>query len=100
MGEMEKMDVMNARKEGKIAKGEKIKGGCVCLAPGKSVGAHTTGNGEEVIMVLEGEALVEANGESRKIGKDDCVFIPKETVHDVKNPSDKNLVYVYFVGGK
>jgi len=94
------MDVMSARKEGRIAKGDKIKGGCVCLAPGKSVGAHTTGNGEEVIMVLEGEAVVEANGEITKMKKDDCVFIPKGTVHDVKNPTDKNLVYVYFVGGK
>lgn len=94
------MDVKNARKEGRLAKGEKIKGSCVCLAPGNSIGAHSTENGEEVIMVLEGEATVEADGESKILKKDECVFIPKGTVHDVKNASDKNLVYVYFVGGK
>lgn len=94
------MDVMNVRKEGRLVKGEKIKGGCVCLAPGKNVGAHSTENGEEVIIVLEGEAFVEARGEARKLCKDECMFIPKGTVHDVKNQGKSNLVYVYFVGGK
>jgi len=94
------MDVKNAKEEGRLVKGEKIKGGCVCLAPGNNIGPHSTENGEEVIMVLEGEAVVEANGESKSLKKDECVFIPKGTMHDVKNKTDKNLVYVYFVGGK
>ncbi len=95
------MDVMNVRDaNGGLVRGAKIRGGCICLAPGKSVGEHTTGKGEEVLLVLEGEATVTANGETTALKKDECVFIPQETVHDVANRSENHLVYVYFVGGK
>jgi mannose-6-phosphate isomerase-like protein (cupin superfamily) len=95
------MNVRNVRDaQGGFARGAKIKGGCVCLAPGKSVGEHTTGSGEEIVLVLEGRATVHFGGESRELGKDECVFIPQETLHDVANRTENNLVYVYFVGGK
>lgn len=95
------MDVMNVRDaNGGFVRGAKIKGGCICLAPGKNVGEHTTGKGEEVLLVLDGEATVTANGETRTLARDECVFIPQETLHDVANRSDAYLVYVYFVGGK
>jgi quercetin dioxygenase-like cupin family protein len=94
------MEVVSARKAGRIARGSKIRGGCVCLAPGKSVGEHTTGQAEEIVLVLEGEATVIAGGEARTVGRDECVFLPQETVHDVANRSAAQLVYVYFVGGK
>lgn len=94
------IEVISARKAGRIAHGARIKGGCVCLAPGKSVGEHTTGPGEEVLLVLEGEATVTAGGQARTVRREECVFLPQETVHDVANRSGGPLVYVYFVGGK
>jgi quercetin dioxygenase-like cupin family protein len=95
------MDVMNVRDaNGGFARGAKIRGGCICLAPGKSVGEHTTGAGEEILLVLDGKATVTANGETKTLVKDECVFIPQETVHDVANRAEDHLVYVYFVGGK
>ena len=94
------MKIIPANKAGSLGKGHEIKGGCVCLSPGQSVGEHTTGTGEEFILVLEGEATVLAGGEEKVVGKDEAVFLPKETVHDVKNLAGGNLVYVYFVGGK
>jgi quercetin dioxygenase-like cupin family protein len=94
------MDVLNAKTAGRLASGAKIKGGCVCIAPGNSVGEHTTGRGEEVLLVLEGEATVTANGETTALRKDECLFMPEQTLHNVANRTDDNLVYVYFVGGK
>lgn len=94
------MEVVSARKEGRIARGSRIRGGCVCLEAGKSVGEHTTGPGEEIILVLEGEATVTAGGQTRTLRREECVFLPQDTVHDVANRSGGPLVYVYFVGGK
>ena len=94
------MQVIDAKNAGSLGRGQEIKGGCVCIEPGKSVGEHSTGSGEEFILVLEGEATVLCGGEEKVVGKDEAVFIPKETLHDVKNLSEGKLVYVYFVGGK
>ena len=94
------MKIVPANKAGSLGRGQEIKGGCVCLAPGQSVGEHSTLTGEEFLLVLEGEATVVAGGEAKLVRKDEAVFLPKETVHDVKNLAECNLVYVYFVGGK
>ncbi|MCX6773105.1 MAG: cupin domain-containing protein [Candidatus Micrarchaeota archaeon] len=94
------MHIIPANKSGSLGKGEKIKGGCVCLTPGKSVGEHTTGDGEEIILVLEGEAAVITGGEKQVLKKDESLFIKENTVHNVTNEGAVNLVYVYFVGGK
>ena len=56
------------------------------LATQKSVGRHSTGQNEEVLIVLEGKGemlfsgrpLVAGAGQSR-------VYCPPRTVHDVKN---------------
>ena len=43
---------------------------------------------------------VRAGGETKTLRKDECVFIPERTLHDVENNTGDYLVYVYFVGGK
>jgi mannose-6-phosphate isomerase-like protein (cupin superfamily) len=91
--------ILDARKPGRLWKGKKIKGGCVRLEPGKNVGAHSTGQGEEFILVLEGEATAKIGGKLKKVKKDQCVFVPSDTLHDVMNLSDGDLLYLYFVGG-
>ncbi len=107
------MHISSTLKTGRIAKGEKISSGCVCLAPGEEIGSHSTQCGEEVIIILEGEATLEFSGmddsnkdndlkcnHNKKIKKDECVFVPQNTIHNVKNLSDTNLRYIYVVGGK
>ena len=44
--------VIDARKPGFLGKGKKVRGGSVRLAPGESVGEHSTIEGEEFILVL------------------------------------------------
>ncbi len=94
------MQVSDIRNEGSLGRGSKIKGGCVRLRAGESIGEHSTENGEEFILVIEGEATVTTNGTSRKVIKNQALFIPSGTVHNVLNQSDGPLHYLYFVGGK
>jgi len=94
------MEIISARKQGSLGKGSKIKGGCVHLPPGKSIGRHSTGKGEEFILVLEGVATAVVDGKERKLDAHECIFIPSATEHDVFNNSKNDLIYVYFVAGK
>lgn len=70
--------------------------GLVTLKPQELVGEHKTENKEEVIIILKGSAIV-YYGRNRKLpaAQNSLVFIPAETVHNIKNPGDKILQYVY-----
>ena len=94
------MDVKNASTPGSLGRGSRIKGGCVHLPPGKSVGRHSNGMSEEFVLVLEGEAVLEAGLSSALIKQGEIAFIPSQTIHDMSNKSARDLVYVYFVGDK
>ena len=76
----------------------KIKTGLVILQPGEEVGYHVTDNREEVILILEGEAVVELEGENEQVVKKDyLVYIPTNKEHNVRNKSDRLLRYIYLV---
>jgi len=94
--------VIDARKPGFLGKGKKVRGGSVRLAPGESVGEHSTIEGEEFILVLEGKAriTIQNHAEPIYLQKDHCLFIPQNTIHNVQNDTNEALIYVYFVGGK
>lgn len=73
---------------------EKIRSKLVVLEPGEEVGEHITQDREEVLVVLEGEATIIIEGETRELnGK--AVYIGKNKKHNVLNNSDKALKYVY-----
>ena len=72
-----------------------IRSGLVFLDHGEDVGAHETGNGEELIVVLEGTAEVVGRGETKKVHAPSVVLIPAHTRHNVRNRSRKPLRYVY-----
>lgn len=94
------MDIIDIKKEGRLAKGLKIKAGCVHLEPNEEIGEHSTENGEEFILVLEGVATVMNNNEKIFLQKNQCVFIPQQSRHNVINEGKELLIYLYFVGGK
>jgi quercetin dioxygenase-like cupin family protein len=72
-----------------------IRSGLVLLESGKEVGEHETGNGEELITVLEGSAEVECEGETRLVHAPAVVLIPAHSRHNVRNASKEPLRYVY-----
>lgn len=75
-----------------------MRSGFVRLKPGESVGAHSTEEHEEALVVLrgEGKAEVERHGaialSSRKL-----IYIPPRSRHNVTNTGSDVLEYVYVV---
>ena len=72
--------------------------GMVCLDPGKSIGNHSTNDGEEVIIVLNGEGEMSFDDyETLKMAEDFLIYCPSHTEHDVKNTGNETLKYVFVV---
>ena len=77
---------------------KRIKSGLVVLNPTQEVGSHITENREEVIIILEGSATVEIEGEgSQEVKGGHLVYIPHNVRHNVKNVSNIILRYIYLV---
>jgi quercetin dioxygenase-like cupin family protein len=72
--------------------------GLVTLGKNESIGEHSTGEHEELIVVLEGEGEIEAEGNGRKkIKKGETAYNPPHTKHNVYNTNSEVLKYVYIV---
>jgi mannose-6-phosphate isomerase-like protein (cupin superfamily) len=73
-----------------------MRGGFVRLKPGATVGWHTTGNGEEALVILRGrgEALIDGQA-TRTFVAPAFVYIPPATRHNVSNTGKESLEYVY-----
>lgn len=73
-----------------------LRAGLVVLKPKESVGEHKTEHKEEVIIILNGSATI-YYGKNKKIKapQDTFVYIPPETLHDVKNSGSRILRYLY-----
>lgn len=73
-----------------------LRAGLVVLKPKESVGEHKTEHKEEVIIILNGSATI-YYGKNKKIKapQNTFVYIPPETLHDVKNSGSKILRYLY-----
>lgn len=76
----------------------KMKSGMVVLESGEEVGCHNTNGREEMIIVLEGSACVEIDGNPYDtINPDSVFYIPPETKHNIINRNQKTLRYIYVV---
>jgi quercetin dioxygenase-like cupin family protein len=72
--------------------------GLVTLGKDECIGEHSTGNHEELIVILEGEGEIEAEGNGRKkIGKGEVAYNPPHTKHNVYNTNPEVLKYIYIV---
>jgi mannose-6-phosphate isomerase-like protein (cupin superfamily) len=76
---------------------QKLKSGCVILKPGTCVGEHCTDNKEEILLVLNGTAEVEIEGEKNILSEHMIGYIPEGKRHNVWNISKKDLRYIYIV---
>jgi quercetin dioxygenase-like cupin family protein len=76
----------------------KLHSGLVTLAPGESVGEHSTEYHEELIIVLSGTGYLEAEGIMRtEIGAGIFAYNPPNTKHNVTNTGSEPLRYIYVV---
>jgi len=70
--------------------------GVVSLAPHKSVGKHSTGGYEELLVGLEGLGEMGFGDGSRlSVKAHHALYCPPETEHDVTNTGHGVLRYVY-----
>lgn len=73
-----------------------IKAGCVVLKKGENIGEHDTEDAEEILVVLKGKgALLIKNSKIINFGKGTALYIPPNTVHNVKNTGRSVLKYVF-----
>jgi mannose-6-phosphate isomerase-like protein (cupin superfamily) len=79
-------------------KSDILHSGRVMLLPGKDCGKHSTGEHEELIIVLSGSGELEVEGIGRtKIRVGMVAYNPVQTEHNVFNTGDKPLTYIYVV---
>ncbi len=75
-----------------------MRSGYIVLSPGKSVGKHSTGHHEELLVVLEGAGeMLFKDGSKLPVKANTAVYCPPETEHDVINSGSQVLRYVYVV---
>jgi mannose-6-phosphate isomerase-like protein (cupin superfamily) len=75
-----------------------MKSGLEVLAPSQSVGKHSTGQDEELLVVLEGEGeMTFKDGSKLEVKANHALYCPPETEHDVTNTGRTVLKYVYVV---
>jgi quercetin dioxygenase-like cupin family protein len=77
-----------------------MRSGLVVLAPGKSVGKHSTEQNEELLVVLEGQGeMTFRDGSKLLVKAQSALYCPPETEHNVTNTGIGPLRYVYVVAG-
>ncbi|HTW60754.1 MAG TPA: cupin domain-containing protein [Terracidiphilus sp.] len=75
-----------------------MRSGLIALTAGSSVGKHSTGLHEEILIVLEGRGRMSfADGTSLPVEAGHAVYCPPETEHNVTNTGSALLRYVYVV---
>jgi len=75
-----------------------MRSGRVTLAPGKSIGRHSTGANEEILVILEGQGEMRiSGGTTLNLTRSVVAYCPPNTEHDVYNTSSSVLRYVYVV---
>jgi len=77
-----------------------MRSGLVVLAPGKSVGKHSTEQNEELLVVLEGQGeMTFGDGSKLPVRANSALYCPPQTEHNVTNTGTGQLRYVYVVAG-
>ena len=72
--------------------------GKVVLQPDESIGEHSTGSNEELIVILQGEGrFLFENGTELILKSNTVAYCPPETIHNIKNTGSSPLHYIYIV---
>jgi mannose-6-phosphate isomerase-like protein (cupin superfamily) len=75
-----------------------MRSGFVRLQPGQSVGAHSTRDHEEALVILRGKGTAEIEGRKPiPFTSQMLIYIPPRTRHNVTNTGRQLLEYVYVV---
>jgi len=73
-----------------------IKAGYVILKEGEEVGEHSTGGLEEVLVILKGNGQMAIDKtEGLDFGHSAVLYVPPQTIHNVKNTGKGTLEYIF-----
>lgn len=72
-----------------------MRSGLVVLQPGKSIGTHSTGANEEILVVMEGSGEFRLEKENLPLVAGTALYCPPGRTHDVFNTGKVTLRYVY-----
>lgn len=76
----------------------RLHSGKVILSPGESVGAHSTADHEEILVILKGSGVAHADGkEDLEVSSGMMVYFPPDTRHDMTASKAEGMEYVYIV---
>ncbi|MFO0836911.1 MAG: cupin domain-containing protein [Phycisphaerae bacterium] len=75
-----------------------MRSGLVVLSPGAECGEHTTGAHEELIVCLEGDGEIDAEGlGTARLAAGQVAYNPPNTRHNVRNTGKAPMRYVFVV---
>ncbi len=75
-----------------------MRSGRVLLAPGRSIGKHSTEVNEEILVILQGRGEMSfAGGKKLQLSESVVAYCPPYTEHDVVNTGPDIMRYVYVV---
>lgn len=73
-----------------------FRSGHVSLKENESIGEHSTGESEEILIVLEGNGVLRIKGfGDMKMERNTALYVPPHAIHDVKNRGEGILKYVF-----
>lgn len=73
-----------------------IKSGHVILKNGEEIGEHSTNGLEEALVILKGKGQLVIDKEERLDFEDNSVlYIPPDTIHNIKNTGNGILEYIF-----
>lgn len=64
------------------------------IEPGREAGPEETHAGDQIVYVVEGEALVSVEGTEHRARPGACVLIPAGARHHVRNPGAAPLFFL------
>jgi mannose-6-phosphate isomerase-like protein (cupin superfamily) len=64
------------------------------IGPGEEAGPAETHHADQIVYVIEGEALITVAGEQRRTGPGSLVTIPAGAEHHVRNPGRGPLFFL------
>ena len=73
-----------------------FRSGYVVLKENENIGKHNTEDSEEILITLEGNGKLYIDGrEKLNFEEGTAVYIPPNTIHDVKNTGRSPLKYIF-----
>ncbi|HEY5561508.1 MAG TPA: cupin domain-containing protein [Clostridiaceae bacterium] len=69
------------------------------LPAGTSIGLHGHGNDEEIYIILEGQGIMEVDGEEKAVSPGDVILNKPYGEHGLKNNSNSDLKILVFEAG-